>query len=45
MSQRSRPALDVADLPAPICDYCGFTIDDDDDPQDCPARDHGRCFP
>ncbi len=33
----------LEDLPDPICWYCGTRIEEE--PQDCPARDDGRCRP
>jgi hypothetical protein len=38
---RSAPSFDPSDLPAPICDTCGFPIVEAD--QECPARDEGVC--
>lgn len=31
------------EVEAPVCDYCGCAIDEDDKP--CPARDKGVCYP
>jgi len=41
---RHAPRFTDADLPDPVCDYCGTTIDEDTD-QQCPALDDGRCQP
>lgn len=42
MSQQRRE-IDLDDLPAPCCDYCGGRIEDDE--QQCPALDEGVCRP
>lgn len=34
---------DLDDLPPPICEYCGFTIEERG--QKCPALDDGVCEP
>lgn len=39
----SLETFDPEDLPDPVCDLCGYPIEDDD--QGCPALDDGRCSP
>jgi len=36
-------SLDPEQLLDPICLFCGYPIEEDD--QDCMARDEGRCRP
>ena len=38
-----RDLFDVERLPAPVCDCCGFAIEELDPV--CPARDEGVCSP
>jgi len=33
----------TVELHPPICEFCGCFIEDED--QQCPARDDGRCYP
>jgi predicted Zn-ribbon and HTH transcriptional regulator len=36
-------SLDLEELPPPVCNFCGFEIEERE--QDCPALDDGRCRP
>jgi len=36
-------SLELDQLPLPVCNFCGFEIEERD--QDCPALDDGRCRP
>lgn len=40
---RSIAEFQPEELPAPVCDYCGFEIKELD--QDCVAVDEGVCYP
>jgi hypothetical protein len=41
--RRSASSFDPEELPAPICELCGFEIEEFD--QDCVALDEGVCSP